>query len=347
MPGRTEACSSSSVRPTSRPAVRMPASCSGVLPSQRSRLNRPMRKTLPASSPHPLIDGSRWRRHAGLRRPRSNFCVAPEVPRPVVHSRPVGMARSFAGRHGGRMDERLAMVAAAQAGVLSTTDAARVGVRGAARRQVRAGELVSGPAGCLSPAHRARGGRPRGALRPAGQSHPRTRPDLDAASHHAALLLADIATYDVDVAIVDLVSAVRATRVRSGLRTHPSDGIDVEVVDGWSRWVVPVALCQLAAGSGMRGRGRSIDAALHERRCTIEQLRSAARFRRASSRVRRTRLRTQRPACESVGETHSGRILRGPRVRGQSQQTSSGKVRSSWAGWTSWRTASSSSSTGW
>src|SRR6478752_8602347 len=51
MPGRTEACSSSSVRPTSRPAVRMPASCSGVLPSQRSRLNRPMRKTLPA---HPL-----------------------------------------------------------------------------------------------------------------------------------------------------------------------------------------------------------------------------------------------------------------------------------------------------
>ena len=48
------AARSSSVRPTSRPAVRMPASCSGVLPSQRSRLNRPMpRNPTGAAGPTP------------------------------------------------------------------------------------------------------------------------------------------------------------------------------------------------------------------------------------------------------------------------------------------------------
>ena len=150
------------------------------------------------------------------------------------------------------MVERLAMVAAAQDGVLSSTDAARVGVT-AVRLDglVRAGELVRVRRGAyvLRTVHEAADPEARYSLRT--KAVLRTRPKLDAASHHAALLLAGIDTYAVDLGIVDLVSAVRATRVRSGLRTHPSSGLGVEVVDGWSRVVAPIALCQLAAASGV------------------------------------------------------------------------------------------------
>ena len=221
------------------------------------------------------------------------------------------------------MDERLAMVAAAQAGVLSTTDAARVGVSAVQLdAQVRAGELVRvrRAAYVLRTVHEAADPEGRYVLR--ARAILRTRPKLDAVSHHAALLLADIDTYDVDLAIVDLVSAVRATRVRSGLRTHPSWGVGVEVVDGWSRVVAPIALCQLAAGSGVVAAVCSMDDALHDRRCTTEQLRSAVSrlpeyHRDAAERA----IALTDPGCESVGETRTRLMLADLGFALESQQT--------------------------
>jgi hypothetical protein len=52
-----------------------------------------------------------------------------------------------------------------------------------------------------------------------------TRPRVDAASHHAAVLLHDVDTYGVDLKVVVVVSRVKSTRVRSGLRTHPGAGL--------------------------------------------------------------------------------------------------------------------------
>ena len=119
------------------------------------------------------------------------------------------------------MNERLAAVIQAQDGVLSSSDAARVGVSavqldGLARHgvlvRVRRGAYVA------RATHDDADARERYRLRT--KAVLRTRPRLDAASHHAALLLAGIDTFDVDLLVVDLVSAVRAPRVRSGLRTH-------------------------------------------------------------------------------------------------------------------------------
>lgn len=220
------------------------------------------------------------------------------------------------------MDQRLAAVVAAQEGVLSTADAARVGV-GPIQLDglARAGSFVRVRRGAYVLRAVYDGASPEGRYRLRTRAILRARPALDAASHHAALLLAGVATYDVSLAVVDVVSAVRAPRVRSGLRTHPSDGIDVEVVDGWSRVAVPVALCQVAGASGVVAGVSSMDAALHARRCTIEQVRAALaqvpeHHRESADRA----LALADPACESVGETRTRILLRDLGFEVQSQR---------------------------
>jgi very-short-patch-repair endonuclease len=209
------------------------------------------------------------------------------------------------------MDQRLAMVVDVQAGVISSTDAARVGVTAVQLDAlVRRGELVRVRRGAyvLRSAHEAADPEGRYSLRT--RAVLRTRPALDAASHHAALLLAGVDTYGVDLRIVDVVSAVSGTRIRSGLRTHPAWGIGVEAVDGWSRVVAPVALCQVAAASGVVAAVCSMDDALHDGRCSIGQLHSAVSLlpeyhRGAAERA----IALTDPACESVGETRTRLML--------------------------------------
>ena len=210
------------------------------------------------------------------------------------------------------MDERLAAVLAAQDGVVSAADAARAGVTpvqldGLARSgqlvRVRRGGYVRRNALSFASPEQRYCLRTKAVLR--------SRPALDAASHHAALLLAGVDTYGVDLGIIDLVSAVRATRVRSGVRTHPSCGLDIEVVDGWSRVMLATALCQVAGASGTVAAVASMDDALHDRRCTVEQLRSAVlrlpeHHRDAAERA----IALTDPASESVGETRTRLLLR-------------------------------------
>ena len=172
-PGRTAAWSSSRVRPTSSPAVRMPASCSGVLPSQRSRLNRPMPRNptgAQPSPPHPPTPVEAARRTSEdarqfLRARRSAACQ-------LSTAAQVGVAQSRPTRHGGRMDERLAMVAAAQDGVLSSTDAAGWASRRSSSTAwsvpVRSSGSGGGPTSCAPSTRR----RTRRLATACGPSHP-------------------------------------------------------------------------------------------------------------------------------------------------------------------------------
>ena len=252
-PGARRPASSSSVRPTSSPAVRMPASCSGVLPSQRSRLNRPMPRNPTGERPpppHPPIH-----RHAEVRMTRSNFCVPRRTSAWSLSTGAGGLWRR--GGRGGTVagwTSGSRRWSAAQDGVLSSTDAARVGVT-----PVQLDGLVrcrSARPGATRRLRPARGSTRRRTRSSATACGPRPscgrRPTLDAASHHAALLLAGVDTYDVDLGIVDLVLRRALPRgCAPALRTHPSSGLGVEVVDGWSRVLLAIALCQVAAASGV------------------------------------------------------------------------------------------------
>jgi len=210
------------------------------------------------------------------------------------------------------MDERLAAVLAAQDGVVSTADAARVAVSAVQLDGLaRSGRLVRVRRGAYVLRETLASASPEQRYRLRTKAVLRSRPALDAASHHAALLLAGVDTYRVDLDIVDLVSAVRSTRVRSGVRTHPSSGLGVEVVDGWSRVLLPTALCQVAGASGIVAAVASMDDALHDRRCTVGQLWSAVlqlpdHHRSAAGRA----IDLADPASESVGETRTRLLLR-------------------------------------
>jgi very-short-patch-repair endonuclease len=187
---------------------------------------------------------------------------------------------------------------------------------------VRSGHLVRVRRGAyvLRAAHEAAGPEDRYRLRT--RAVLRTRPALDAASHHAALLLAGVDTYGVGLDTVDLLSAVQAPRVRAGIRTHPSTGVDVEVGDGWRRATLPVALCQVAGGSGVVAAVSSMDDALHDGRCTTAGLVAAIdqlpeHHRAAAERA----ISLTDAACESVGETRTRLLLRDLGFAVQSQQT--------------------------
>ena len=111
------------------------------------------------------------------------------------------------------MDQRLAAVIAAQGGVVSAADAARVGVSAVQLDGLtRSGRLVRVRRGAYVLREAVETGSPEQRYVLRTKAVLRSRPALDAASHHAALLLAGVDTYAVDLGIVDLVSAVSATR---------------------------------------------------------------------------------------------------------------------------------------
>ncbi|HSF97785.1 MAG TPA: type IV toxin-antitoxin system AbiEi family antitoxin domain-containing protein [Ornithinibacter sp.] len=210
------------------------------------------------------------------------------------------------------MDARLAAITAAQGGVLASTDAARVDVSAVALDAlVRTGDLVRVRRGAyvLRELHDAAGPEERYRLRT--RAILRTRPRVDAASHHAAVLLHDVDTYGVDLGVVDIVSLVKSTRVRSGLRTHPGAGLTATTTHTHRVVTLPIALCQMVGGSGTVAAVCSMDDALHDHRCTLEQLRAAVALlpeHRQDAAERAIALTDV--ACESVGESRTRFLLR-------------------------------------
>ena len=221
------------------------------------------------------------------------------------------------------MDERLAAVIRAREGVVSASDAARIGVTPVQLDGLtRSGELVRLRRGAYALGQRYQAASPEERSRLRTKAILRTRPPVDAASHHAAVLLHGVDTYGVDLGVVDVVSRVNATRVRSGLRTHPGVGVTADRSMGTNVVLLPTALCQVAGGSGVSAAVSSMDDALHDRRCTTRQLRDAVCLLPGHHRAAAERaIALTDPDCESVGETRTRLLLLDLGFRVESQRT--------------------------
>ncbi len=208
------------------------------------------------------------------------------------------------------MNTRLHTLLAAQDGVLSTADAASVGVDvPGLRRACRNGELVRIRRGAYADAQLYAAATHERRYRFDVKAILRSRPG-DAASHHAALVLAGVPTYDVDLGIVDISSTVAGTRRQAGVRVHPPPTHYVPR-GMWLSVPLPLALVQVGASSGLVAGVCSMDHALFRGWCTHDRLQAAAlalpgpRARKAAFRA----LERVDGAAESVGETRTRLVL--------------------------------------
>ena len=224
------------------------------------------------------------------------------------------------------MEARLAAVAG-QLGVLSSVDAARVGVSAAGLDAlVRAGHFVRVRRGAFVLRQDYDAADLVEQYRLRTRAILRTRPSVDAASHHAAVLLHAVDTFDVDLSVVDVVARVKAPRVRSGLRTHPGRGMTADRAQGWNAVTLPTALCQVAGWSGVVAAVSSMDDALHDGRCTVAELYDALGLLPGHHQeVAERAIRLTDAACESVGETRTRLLLRDLGFVVESQRTIAGQ----------------------
>ena len=315
MPGRTEACSSSSVRPTSRPAVRMPASCSGVLPSQRSRLNRPMPRNPTGARPPPPHPPTPSAAHAEVRSRAAisacgpNFCV----PLSTASARS-GVPGSATARWPDGRSARALVRGPGRCGVERRMPRGWASAPVQPRRPRALRSARAGPARGLRAARR-----PTSAADPESATACARRPSC--ARGHArrrepprCAAAAGVDTYDVDLGDRrpgrrrerDARPQRRSAPIRRGRRLVEAG----RTAGAWCGF--PIALCQVAGGSGVVAAVCSMDDALHDRRCTVGQLR---RGRRRSCRSTTATppsgpSHLTDPACESVGETRTRLMLR-------------------------------------
>jgi hypothetical protein len=225
------------------------------------------------------------------------------------------------------MDERLAQLAAGLGGVFGSRDVNDLRVPPAeVAGLVRTGEVVRVRRGAfvLTSALHA----PIGDVRRNGMAHERpltevdryrltaravlrSRPRLDALSHHASAAVHGCAVHGVDLSVVDVASAVDRPTHRRGLSRHPGAGLPIDLVEGVRCVRLPEALVQVAAASGTVAGVCSMDDAVHRDLVTVAELRTVAKAlpTRYRSRVLET-ISLIDPACESVGETRTRLILR-------------------------------------
>ncbi len=177
----------------------------------------------------------------------------------------------------------------------------------------RAGDLVRvrRDAYVLGGAWAAADGATRLALRTRALMAGRAGPDV--ASHQAALALHGLPVYGVPVDVVDLRGPVNRVRLASGLRVHPMPvGAPYVTADGYRCVPVPVAVAQVTVRSGLVPGLVPLDRALHDGRCSLDDVAAAldALARRPAERRRgEALLRLADPACESVGETRTRLLL--------------------------------------
>ncbi len=147
-----------------------------------------------------------------------------------------------------------------------------------------------------------------------------TRPEMDAASHHAAVLLHGVDTWGVDLGVVDVAGAVRAVRRRGRLRTHPRAVRSSTVVAGVRCVPLSLALLQTAAWSGLVPGVCSMDDALHDGRCTREELaRLLDLLPQHEQPMALAALQRVQPLSESVGESRTRLLLEDLGLRVESQ----------------------------
>lgn len=208
------------------------------------------------------------------------------------------------------MDSRLLALADTQDGTFSVADATRVDVgKDALDALVSSRAIVRVRRGAyvLGDRWRAASGDEQEVMRI--KALLRARPG-DAASHHSGLLLHGIRTFDRVAGRVDLASSVNKSRVRAGVRTHPMPPTII-LAGPWRMVTLPTALAQVAGEAGLPSAVVSLDHAVHDRRCTIEEVAEAVEALPTAVARRRAGRALARvdAACESVGETRTRLLL--------------------------------------
>lgn len=209
------------------------------------------------------------------------------------------------------MDDRLRDLAVSLDGVFCSGDAHRIGLDDqAVDRLVAAGEVARVRRGTFILGEALRRATPEAAFGLRVRAVLRARGPEVAASHHAAAVIHGAPLYRVDLGIVDLIADVARRRTKAGVTTRPDRGAPVVDVVGWRVVTLPVALVQLASSSGISAGVVAMDAAVHHRRCTVDELARAAdalalRYAAAAHRA----VALVDPLTESVGETLTRLLL--------------------------------------
>jgi hypothetical protein len=211
------------------------------------------------------------------------------------------------------MEERLVQVARVRGGVFTSTQASALDVDDTALTRMRGtGDVVRvrRDAYVLGDVWSTATPEQRLALR--SRSLLATRPG-DVASHQSALALHGLPLHGVDLRTVDVMATVSRVRLASGLRTHPRPAELAHVVaDGYRCVDIPLAVAQVCVRSGLLAAMVPLDAALHDDRCSLDDVTAAL-----ASVCRTPRLRSRANAlvtgadasCESVGETRTRVML--------------------------------------
>lgn len=133
------------------------------------------------------------------------------------------------------------------------------------------------------------------------------------ASHHAALALAGLPVFGVDVARVDLCADVARSFRRSGVVTHPVPDREPCVIVAGARSVsTETALVQTCATFGLASGLVPLDRALHDGLVTVEHLLERADRLGLSQRRRglvERMVSAADPAAESPGESRTRLLL--------------------------------------
>lgn len=206
------------------------------------------------------------------------------------------------------MDNDLFALAQRQ-GYVTTADAARLGInRMTLKRLVEAGILLRTVRGVYLLADE---------RTPAERHEAVTRAMLDAdpwsaASHHSALVMHGIDVYGVPFSQVQVADPRRSSRSHQSLHRHVlREGDTVVDIDGYKVLALPLALCQTAARFGMVAGLVAMDHALHQERCTVDDLRAvveSGRLRRGVGAARRAVAMADGRA-ESPGESRLRAII--------------------------------------
>jgi very-short-patch-repair endonuclease len=210
------------------------------------------------------------------------------------------------------MNERLAVIAAAQSGVFVVGDATRVGVstdeltamvRRREIHRIRRGAYVLADVYSTALPSDRYALRVKAVLRSRGRGH--------RASHHSALALLGIASHAVPEGIIALEArGARRVRSKDGVSLHPWTDAASWTVGEW-RTVAPATACvQVAATSGFLAGVCAMDSALNQKRLTVDDLTAALPHLPALRRAEAARAIAATDAGgESVGETRTRIVL--------------------------------------
>lgn len=211
------------------------------------------------------------------------------------------------------MDDRLLALAQSRGGVLTTAQAASVGIdEHGLVRLCRSEELVRVRRCAYVLGSDWRAADDVGQLALRTRAVLASRATTSVASHESALALHRLPVHGEAPEVVDLLADVSRTRLVGGARLHPAGAHAHVVADGYRCVEIATAIAQVVVRAGLVAGLVPLDRALHEGRVTADEVEAAvARVatRPAQQAVGRALLDRADPRCESVAETRTRVLL--------------------------------------